>query len=676
MVELGAKIERIRGEAWTSWKLANRRRHFAARLARLVRTAFRAPALFLTVLGLLASIAGLLTSILSLIGLGVSIEVVVLGLSAATLLSFFLSGELAQHLLPPDELGRLLVQGRPVSEILQSIAWRIRSVCRRFSAAQASPGVLSELQEASCDPGRAAALPSLLEQVRATMRVVGDMRGKQDQDLRRIVALKHEAGHELGISVRRLCDHVFQFSPTFFRQGVDKYLLNLREMISLAEASVSRPLANADCERFAGLVLQNRRLEEACAFRARVQEFLLRYDDLHDDVAALASSRSTSGSLQAYARALARLARTDRIRFEDAGRTAARGERPPVSEEVLYLDTLDRFFFLHRRQRAHPGFDLHSLLRSAVDRFPEESPYDPERVRLQSAVLRWMETVTEEEFEPPPSDRRSLDLRRRRFVDRLAALAEIERYFNLSVGIARSRMVRRFRQILASWRHGCGSESRVYVVASGYSKTVRELLKRGIPEPSDESSIEIFLLLSGVAGELGAREMAWELRSIVKNTKDETDGERSPRVAAGSEESLASVVRPGDRVLLLLGAECIDADGRVAHPHIALPRLGPLIRDLGSLRVATLTVVAAEDYKRLPVPFAATRFLKEHFEPVPVYEPELIDLFLSESSPDHAAWERVIRSRLRPPMARSVEGPRAGPSTFLGRLSRALFGTP
>lgn len=624
------------------WRLRSFPRRFYRSVRRTVRAATRASALFLAIGGALLSAVGLFLAIATRpFPRGRAGFAIVLAL---LLLAFVVSGLSVLRMLAAGDLARFLIHGRRTGEILEVVCLRIHQLARAFIKVADETGELPEHLLQACKRSDSYAEKALLiRQAEDSAERIGDLLRNQDINFRRIEALKREAARELQVSHRSLCDYILQFSPTMFRVGVSKYLRNLRELIELTRAE---DFEAADEHRFRGLIEQNERLKQDCHERATIQELLLRFDTMHDDVRALASTRSTSGSLQAYSRALARLAKTQHKNL--SRRSWRRGWRrwngsPGDSD---YIETFERFLFLYQRQRAHPGFDLHSLLMQAVDAMagPLRSHFKPGPVRKISTALGAMDQFKNRLARRAPAGKADDDPKHRdRFLARLAAMQHIHRYFNRLVSLSRASMRRPFASILRAWCTRLQNDSIVYVVTVGYSKTVRELIRYGFGPTglaaSKSAQVNLFQLLAGDQDELDTRLMTWELRDIRVG--------QPLRSAAGGGDMLLSLTRPHDRVLVMLGAEAIDSELRVVHPRSVLDRLSPTVERLTASSVPVLVVVAAEAYKHHDRPFSTGPLFRGHFERVGIYDEALVDLVLGDTAIEPRDWQVLVERRLR-----------------------------
>ena len=291
-------LDEARRRAFSWWRLRTLARRSGLQLLRVSRAATRASALYVTIVGAVISAVALA---ITLPGRPLPTDRRAFAFLLVTFLAAVLvAGFAVLKMLHPAELAAFLVQGRRTREILETMALRIHHLAMDFAneTARVSDLFADLLRtDGRGSPGWTRPWRESKKGTRAlTKRYLA-----ADVTFRRIDALIKEAAAELDVSVRSLRDHILQFSPTMFRIGVDKYLRNLREMAELASAE---SVDSADESRYLGLIDQNRRLEEDCRQRATIQEQLLRFDDLHSDIRLLASTRSTSGSLQAYSRAL------------------------------------------------------------------------------------------------------------------------------------------------------------------------------------------------------------------------------------------------------------------------------------------------------------------------------------------------------------------------------------
>jgi len=583
-------------------------------------------------------------------------------------------GWLSARSLPPEDYARLAISGRRAPEIFETIAVQANALCRSFvkGARTVDPlfrrldlevpdGVVPEgsRQEVADrlvgvwrqpkppqDPALSWSSRLRLQAVHAARRVRrravrrsaltwGDieaeriiartkrLRKRQDSLLRRLDALKWTAADELDVPPRRLCDHILQFSPATFRAGVEKYHQNWQEMRDL-----ERRLGRVDLPRFVGLMRQNRRLEQECRTLMDRQRKLLRFADLHEDIHRLAATRSTSGSLQAYARALTALARDSSTRL---------GSRQRRGRSLLReLPTLDeRFRFLYRKQKAHPGFELHALLVEVLHTFAEEdlvaAPFCRSVVDAQIAAL---EAIADDRRKRPLAPLDAPET----WSKRLTALTELQTYMNRAIALSRDTMTRAFGEFLRSWGTPAHPDAKLFLVTSGYSKTVRELVLRTLGAGATEWPAEpcVFLLLTGEVEEWETRLMRWEFRPLLSRatathpSKPRTKHRRLCRLAVGDEEMLACLGRKGDRALFLLGVESIDAEGKMAHPRAAVEAVRRAVSALRASRVETRVIVAAERYKLNPRRFVETAFFAEQFERPGFYGLDMVDHVVSD----------------------------------------------
>jgi hypothetical protein len=504
-----------------------------------------------------------------------------------------------------------LVDGQREMAILLVISRSIDRLCHRFLRKIRQEKGLDDAVEAlfarpdtPADPATATGpktpSPNPADLLRRIDRHVGRVETlihRHHKQLRRLEEMKVAAAVELDVHPRRLCDHVLQFSPTIFRAGTWKYLDIWRLLRELAASERGPSRSRARAER---LLRQARSLEADCEKRRIYQEQVIKFAFLHEAIIGFAGSRSTSGSLREYASAISYLARYYRGKLDRGrGRLGSRSWLPEATESLA---------FLYRKQRAHPGFDLHTLLTRLCD---ERAPGKG----AAAAAAFDQSTALKAVVRGGPKDRPSLSR------GQLDALAKLHFDVQEQVATARTEIVERVRKLLAQRPRS------LFVVTNGYSKTVRDVLGRA-PLPDD---VQAYLLLQGTEHHLPTRIM----KSEVKHATDALRHSRG-RIACGSLEMLLGLLGEKHRVLVLLGAECFDDEGRVAHPRGMGSTFDRLTEELSGRGIQHLVMAVAEHYKKVSSDLASSPFYTDHFDGVDIYRPGTVDLIVS----DRDIWPR------------------------------------
>lgn len=526
--------------------------------------------------------------------------------------------------MDPERYATVMIHGRSADEILFSVAKSVRKICedltRETSDLRKFLGRLEEIRKhndpdtqreeldtywpVAQSPFDFAVIDSRLERLAK----------RQYKYLQRIEFMKKRAAAVLGIPTRRLCDHIFQFSPSLYRDRVDKAIQNVKEIRMLR-----RHFDHITSDRFFALAIQSSHILSAVKSRGGWQEQLINYRDLHALVERLASMHSTSGSLKVYSRALEAVAYSskDRLKESSGGKESVR----------VWNEIADRFLFLYRKQRAHPGYHLHSLLLSACSCMldhSDEMPVDSGRVREVVAFLG----AVEENFGKPDAsvllakacglDLRSIEVDRVDHVLRSIKLLPL--YLARLIAFCRSKIRDQAELIIEEMRKMCNGD--MYLVVHGYSKTVRDTLLLGKKIRAGGDSVRLFFLLGDKDSVFDARVIEDEVRVAPEGSWSDT--------AAGNEDVLVGLLKGGDSVVLLLGAECFDKDKRVVHARGFARGLGALKTRVQEVDggVSFAVVVLAEEYKLAKEPLNATRFYDDHYDQVDLYHGKDIDLIV------------------------------------------------
>lgn len=632
------ELDRTISRTWLAIK--RHRPHPIADLRLAFRATNRAPAISLTLF------TGLTSILLFLLGVATAQEGepsplfswrFLLLLFAGLLVSYIGGGFAALRFLSPEQFAETVISGNSEKEIFRLISYRARRLCMAFIRRTQPIGLLmAELLEMANDPDRLRGDPRRLgEEIRGivhrhqskrrllrrvslekTQRRVYKLLLGKDRELRRLEAMKLAASAELGIPPRRFCDQLIQFSPAMFRDGAGKYVQNIKEMIAMKKEFHS----HAEIARFCGLVRQNRWLEDSARARVLKLTELIRFRFLYGFLHAFVATRSTSGSLQKYSRAL------------------TTGVEPySLPPPLRRLRTWEKLRFLYRKQRAHPGFELHRLLirlcKESIRDLDGAAATDArDRVRLQR-IAELLERLAEAQprwdanFPPGPE----FDLM-------LSALERLPAYVSRAVAQARTSINSRFRELMANWAGGVtGRKGHTYLVTYGYSKTVREVIRDAFLEPDSSRDLRLFLLSGDSANdEFDARRMKLEIKQYPHAS--------SIHLAAGHPEFLLGLLSSNDRVILVQGIESYDKELRMVHPRTTGTQLAKLRDHLDLAKIPNLLAVVAESYKRQEQELSQTPLFTLHFERVAIYRADDLIVVGSDGiEPGH--WRRIVAER-------------------------------
>jgi len=552
------------------------------------------------------------------------------------------SGWIALKTADPETYARILLSGRPEKEVLFTISRRIDRTCSRaLRLSTWAEDLLLELESAyrpAAEERRKPPIPPEWWRRRADRFIAGlslrfckvrklfrnskglplnGQQGSLDQyrneievlvwwlrrfphqmhtRLLRIETMKYRASVELDIPPRRICDHMFQYSPAMHRDRLQKYVQNWGQILD------ARTDTDEEKRRLWNLAVQNLTVLNNTRRRRRYQREILENRDLHPFIVQLASKHSTSGSLQTYAEALRYVAMLGKRRLSRS--------RGGTEEEIQAIST--RLQFLYRKQRAHPGFDLHALLIRALCSIESEQHDIPDMLGLLEELRSTL---------PENGSHAPLKISERR----LEAFRSLS--FRLTALFDKSRegIVERFKKVCSTWLQSGQSDNR-YIVSHGYSRTVLSVLRSSLPIPKNvlpaNKLPRLFFLLPDEKDSFDTRVMEYELKEmrIFRPFRN---------FAAGNEKHLLALLKETDQVLILLGAECFDIERRMVHPRGFRPLLSTILEEMKG-RVCWVVVVA-ESYKRNDHLLTDdTQFYGQHFDRIDLYPPDLIHCIITD----------------------------------------------
>jgi hypothetical protein len=434
--------------------------------------------------------------------------------------------------------------------------------------------------------------------------------------------MKKIASTELAIPERRLCDHIFQYSPAIHRDRLYKYLERWEklEQILLRE--------HYDDKSAQELINRNYWFIDNTNVRLKYQTQISIYRDLHRYVVQLASIHSTSGALQTYAESLS---------FVVRAQLKVLKSRWQFRRKWASSDVEKRLQFLHRKQRAHPGFDVHTLLRSLLSPLClercEASPANKQQIVEE---MKSVEVILEE-------------LDTREYFSNAIADLKLNSFVSLPEDIAafidqcRSEIWNKLAEPIDSIFKDVGVSNTRYVVSHGYSRTVLSVLKKLLAKDSRFKPLpKVFFIIPTGDDSLDTRIMEYELKepsTYRHGDGDNTAFERQRRerqnlrlynFAAGTERHLLGLLKEGDSVLILLGAECFDTERHVVHARGILQGLENFMEDPKFKRVRSMVVVVAESYKEQEMLRANINFYGQHFDRIDLYDANTIHTIVTD----------------------------------------------
>ncbi len=550
------------------------------------------------------------------------------------ILTIAAAGYTALRVQTPARFAETLLDGRSTPEAIRVTAFFVRELClaSRANLRTLHDRLQRELPEfENVDSTNTAKVEALLDGIAEKRAMLDEAISAytralllQTQYVERVQALKRALATRLGLPRRRVCDHLLQFSPALFTSRMRKYAENWQTLAHAASrryANLDRPLRR----RIEGLLRQNERIHAKLETRIAAQDALL--DDANTPLLApicrIAAMHSSSGSILRYAWLVAAVAGAAR----NVTRDDAPGRRATFDRAIAMLR------FLRRKHRAYPGIELHDSLLRICDRAIAALDRDDDDVRRRKWEVARATLDGSGEHDPQEA---------------VGCLSELGLMVEGYVAKCRGEIVARVVDLMRA-----GHDERPFglVVTTGYSKTVRQAIRESIGVARDTGGGEgrdarVFVLTSDdprEEEEIDTRQMVFELA--------EPHAGRPVPLAVGTGPShvLASLLRTGEHVLFLIGAECwSDTPGlRVVHPRIGHGSLDAVVSEVRARASGCRVVAVAENYKHREDLLADATVFRHHLDRLVVHE---VDAIVTED--EVHATRRLLLAVLAEPSER------------------------
>lgn len=507
---------------------------------------------------------------------------------------------LSLRAISPSDYARLALEGRRVDRQFRWVAWYMCHLCRKFTRRRAvatldrlNRRLLAEVQrqiqerdEASYGRRTEQALERIeslykkdLQRARRHVRRLEKILVASHVQVERATRMKEILADDWRIDRRRLCDHVFRFSPVLFEARAWKVVVNWQTLQDDGLLKRHIPL-----DRALDLLRENDRILRRLHRRASYLCLLSGSGFLFKWVAVFASRSSVRTSLIAYASAVAEVAARMDPRAEH--RHPERGRRwLGLAHEPLARNRA-RLVALHQMQRAHPGVDLHRTLVTLCARGEE---WCRAQIALRKAdLLAGASEPLEGADEKVLKSIRNFETRRDLWERRREALSELledagameqsdrESRFDRRETLQRTiKALRGLPESVVTAIHASQWEinnhfSAVFererdrskpalVVLLGYSHVLRDVVKTVLWKALDPTD-RVFVVRLAEA-DFGSRLMDFELRE----DREWYEPGESPEFGVGDGGLLESLYKHEKdwHVYVLLDGDCFDRTGRV-----------------------------------------------------------------------------------------------------------------
>jgi hypothetical protein len=579
------------------------------------------PATLLSVLSLLA-IPGIavITSARSLPALYEALLIILMtgGFAYSLVVGISYTAYVALRALPPKKYAKLVLSGRNETDVLRTMAWEIRSACHLFEEATATLHGVFTQAEVRAMRRKPDLVSTALHKVRTLVGLsdaLDQLRANRlahEMALQRLFALKAEVARLIGISPRRFCDHIVQYSPRRQARALGKFVANWDYVLRAACGGAPSDTAKL---RVVSLLLENERFMTSTQLTIESQKDLFDYSDLHHDLCTIASSASASNATLGYAKGVSRIA--------SAALSAEKGD-------IDYARAERRLQFLYRGQHSRAGLEPHMCLTQLCKVIVEHPSLSarlpgtggiPSLASIQVEVLDGIAAgLSLKGRSPEPLAISETALRN------LDALRELEFSAETYFDWSRTEIAERFSVAATDWllRHPVGTASAI--VTCGLSKTVRGCLNVGLTRAvAAANSVrpgaklerpEIFLLSTAYDDDIEAQDMLAELRS---------DPEHPNSVSIGSPRQVADVTMSCQQVLLVLGLDTFSDLGpsrgvQVLHSPATSAQVAEFLKLLSDAELEHSVIFVAGGYKAHVAPlYYQQRLLQFHLRHVALF---------------------------------------------------------
>jgi len=520
--------------------------------------------------------------------------------------------QLLRH-LPPEEYARILIDGYPIPATIQLVSNEIRKMAASFvehTDARFLAQMVSNILEMSEWQDIKQMIQQQEKQIRTGVESLCWFVEKQYPVIQRVLALKRYSAKQLGIPERRMCDYIFQFSPTIYHNRILKMVANWKEVLDIYPSVDLSPYLEA---RLRALFQENQRIMRKIKRRLQYQYDILEYTDLHYFMHRFVTDVSISGAVKEYTRAISYLARGALSELENF---------PTHSKHHLnsILERLNkRLGFIYFKQRARGGFDIHYSCYRLCRLYSSERFYIQKQLETQADILKKI-------IDDPQGDFIIAD-----YGTALAQLHSLSTLFDTVTMVlekCRNDITEKFKSFYTEWLQGLpgnDQEQPRLIITHSYSRTVREVLKRVVLAESSDSfpfqtpnRPKLFILKPKGEDDFKARLMMYDL-------KEGSHPQDLKNTFPGVDKLMKQT-----KIMIVLGAECFDNDRWVFHPQGVsdyLKTLRTVTRENGT---ELTVVVIAENYKFYHRLVELPEYYQDRFDNISLYEPDLIDVIISD----------------------------------------------
>lgn|GEM_PF-6236795 len=428
---------------------------------------------------------------------------------------------------------------------------------------------------------------------------------RSSREIERVRLLKRALSEAFGVDVRRICDHIVQYSPGLHLVSLERYLVCWERLLENSTGNHS----DVDEEMF------NRvnKIYSDFSFRRKVQRKLLSNWQLLGTLKTISAEYSASEALLNYARAIA---------FVSSLNPSERNEADAEEREKHFIEQVR---FLLRKQRVHGNFDVNLLLIHLakyvcdVLENPIVGPQEQRALKGAQDLLESLSTREKVGYKRSTStvewrhlpkayakeDLAIFEATKGKFSDLGQMISQL-RHLPQAVDAATHRFRGQIFQELGKFWGGLvlsaeNDHCDLVIVIHGYSSNLRSAIREMLQQnPNYYERTRIFILKTRYSG---AKQRLKDLLPdlLIHELKQGRSELRIPAnvrgfasITAGDLESLKAVVGERAKIIVLSGCVCYDKT------QVLLPRelTSTLERMVEAITVEHIRFVA-EPSKRL-----------------------------------------------------------------------------
>jgi len=557
------------------------------------------------------------------------------------ILSIYICSQIAVKTVTPKLFSKLTISGSSLNFIFKTVAKSSKKLHHSFDKiTQKSFIIFSAILETKDkvsfdDPNDIESILNRLWDARDAVKVfqneivlIEKYLLNMNEEFQRAEHLILEASRELKIPEKRFKNHVIQFIPELFKNRIIKYKENLEELtidIQTKYSDKKGVTASAIFRRIYGLAKQNQKIKKICTQRIDRANDIIELDTLHAYVSNIASSRSTTTSLIIYSNELSLLAKKAKERL-----TNWRGSLTDPN----YKEVVRRFQFIFRKQKAYPGFDPHEVLIRLFS-------YHLNETEIESSKVKNNILLTLVNFKSYFRDKKCFFLDSKTY-ENLIQKDDKKIYYNTVLNLIDSltytgifakdlttsykeQLVDRFREeIIPNFFKG--TSGRKYIVTHGYSKSIRQIIKHGLKKGEKDKNY-IFILEGIESNPFDSLLMKFELQSEVSSNR-----QYFGNISIGNFSVLTELINSSnDKVMILIGAECFDGDGKVVIGKGFNEQYRKILRLFVSNSINFTSIIAAESFKGETESISNTEPFDDHFDRVDILNSKKFDSLVTNN---------------------------------------------